>query len=59
MVMALLCEVHPFPVEAALNMVGYQAGNLRLPLTVLEEAHISPLRKIMTELGLVKPELFE
>lgn len=59
LVKALFCEVNPIPVKAALNMMGYQAGNLRLPLTVLEEAHISPLRKIMTELGLVKPELFE
>lgn len=36
---ALFCEVNPIPVKAAMQMIGYDAGGLRLPLTELEEEH--------------------
>lgn len=51
---ALFCEVNPIPVKAALNMMGYEAGPLRLPLTEMEDAHKEVLRKAMVEYGILK-----
>ena len=51
---ALFCEVNPIPVKAALNMMGLNAGPLRLPLTEMEDAHKEVLRKAMTEYGILK-----
>lgn len=50
---ALFCEVNPIPVKAALNMMGLNAGPLRLPLTEMEDAHKEVLRKAMTEYGIL------
>ena len=36
---ALFCEVNPIPVKAALNILGFDAGTPRPPLTELEEEH--------------------
>ena len=35
----LFCEVNPIPVKAALNMMGWEVGPVRMPLTVMEEEH--------------------
>lgn len=51
---ALFCEVNPIPVKAALNMMGYEAGPLRLPLTEMEDAHKEVLRKAMVDYGILK-----
>ena len=51
---ALFCEVNPIPVKAALNMMGLNAGPLRLPLTEMEDAHKEVLRKAMEEYGILK-----
>ena len=51
---ALFCEVNPIPVKAALNMMGLNAGPLRLPLTGMEDAHKEVLRKAMEEYGILK-----
>ena len=37
---ALFCEVNPIPVKAALNMMGFNVGPLRKPLTEIEDVHI-------------------
>lgn len=29
----LFCEVNPIPVKKAMNLLGFSAGSLRLPLT--------------------------
>lgn len=50
---ALFCEVNPIPVKYAMNLLGYQAGGLRLPLTELEDAHKQKLAGILRELGLI------
>ena len=34
---ALFSEVNPIPVKAALNILGYQFGNPRLPLTPMSK----------------------
>ena len=49
---ALFCEVNPIPVKAALNMMGMEAGGLRRPLTVMEEANQARLKKAMTDYGI-------
>ena len=52
LVKALFSEVNPIPVKAALNMVGFEAGPLRLPLTEMEEANKAHLREEMIRYGL-------
>lgn len=49
---ALFCEVNPIPVKAAMNMLGYQAGPPRMPLTEMEEEHQETLREAMRKAGL-------
>ena len=48
---ALFCEVNPIPVKEACNMLGFEAGIPRPPLTELEEEHkaklIVELRKVV------------
>lgn len=51
---ALFSEVNPIPVKAAMNMLGYQAGSLRMPLTEMEDAHKEVLRQAMKDAG-IKP----
>ena len=51
---ALFCEVNPIPVKTALNLMGKGTGSLRLPLTDMEEANVSRLRKAMQEYGILQ-----
>lgn len=51
---ALFCEVNPIPVKSAMNMIGYEAGGLRLPLTELEIEHKAQLQDELRKVGLVK-----
>ncbi|SER72269.1 4-hydroxy-tetrahydrodipicolinate synthase [Lachnobacterium bovis] len=44
---ALFSEVNPIPVKWAANIMGYNAGGLRLPLTELEESHKKELELAM------------
>ncbi|MDE6313298.1 MAG: 4-hydroxy-tetrahydrodipicolinate synthase [Lachnospiraceae bacterium] len=48
----LFCEVNPIPVKAALNMMGMEAGTLRMPLTEIEDVHKENLKKAMQEFGI-------
>ncbi|MGN0431026.1 MAG: 4-hydroxy-tetrahydrodipicolinate synthase [Lachnospiraceae bacterium] len=50
---ALFCEVNPIPVKKALNLMGREAGTLRLPLTEMEEANAAKLEKAMREFGIL------
>ena len=50
---ALICEVNPIPVKAALNMMGKNVGSLRAPLTEMEDAHKEVLRQAMKDFGLL------
>lgn len=49
----LFSEVNPIPVKAAMNMLGYKAGTLRLPLTEMEDAHKAVLKAAMEEAGIL------
>lgn len=48
----LFCEVNPIPVKAAMNMMGWEVGPLRMPLTEMEEAHRADLKAAMDEFGI-------
>ena len=50
---ALFCEVNPIPAKAALNMMGKNAGRLRLPLTEMSEKNKAVLKAAMEESGLI------
>lgn len=42
---ALFCEVNPIPVKTALNLMGFNVGKTRMPLTEMEPANLERLRK--------------
>ena len=50
---ALFCEVNPIPVKAGLNLMGMEAGTLRLPLTDMEEANVAKLKAAMETYGIL------
>jgi len=49
---ALFCEVNPIPVKKALNLMGFAAGPLRMPLTEMEPEHAEKLAKAMSDYGI-------
>ncbi len=50
---ALFCEVNPIPVKKALNLMGMEAGTLRMPLTEMEEGNAARLEKAMKSYGIL------
>lgn len=50
---ALFCEVNPIPVKKALNLMGMEAGPLRMPLTEMEPANAEKLEKAMRAYGIL------
>ncbi len=50
---ALFCEVNPIPVKEALNMMGMEAGPVRMPLSQMEADHANYLEKELKAAGLV------
>ena len=51
---ALFCDVNPIPVKAALNMMGFDVGECRMPLYHLSETNYKKLEKCMKKYGLIK-----
>lgn len=49
----LFIEVNPVPIKTAMNLLGFNAGNLRMPLTEMEESNLEKLKKAMTDFGLI------
>lgn len=52
LIKALFIEVNPIPVKTAMNMLGYEVGDLRLPLCEMEEKNKAVLRAEMEKLGM-------
>jgi 4-hydroxy-tetrahydrodipicolinate synthase len=52
LIQALFVEPNPIPVKAAVNLLGFDAGPVRLPLTTATPATLSLLRERMREVGL-------
>lgn len=53
LVKALFCEVNPIPVKTAMNLMGFNMGPLRLPLTDMAENNLEFLKQQMKEYGLI------
>ena len=51
---ALFTEVNPIPVKAAMNLLGMEAGALRLPLCDISEKNLRILRQAMSRTGLLQ-----
>lgn len=51
---ALFSEVNPIPVKKALNLMGMNAGPLRMPLTEMEPETTEKLRQAMVDFGILK-----
>ena len=51
---ALFVEVNPIPVKTACNMMGMNAGPLRMPLCDMTEAHTEYLKGVLEKYGLIK-----
>ncbi len=49
----LFCDVNPIPVKEALNIMGFAAGECRLPLCETSEANKAKIRAELDKLGLV------
>ena len=49
----LSLATNPIPVKAALSLLGRDTGELRLPLTPLDEASMKKLTKSLTDFGLL------
>lgn len=44
----MFCSVNPIPVKTAMNLIGYDCGKCRLPLTDLSPEHIDKFKKLFT-----------
>lgn len=49
---AMFCDVNPIPVKTAMNLLGMEAGELRLPLCEPDEAVTARIRKTLVQYGL-------
>lgn len=50
----LFCDVNPIPVKAAMNLLGYSAGECRLPLVSASEANLARIRSVLSEYGFLQ-----
>lgn len=48
----LFCEVNPIPIKTAMNLMGKEVGELKMPLTPMEEDHKKALAEEMKKFGL-------
>lgn len=51
---ALFIEVNPIPVKTAMNLMGFDMGNLRLPLVDMSDSNLEILKNRMKDYGLLK-----
>ena len=50
---ALFSEVNPIPVKKAINLMGMNVGNLRMPLTEMSKEKAAVLEAEMKKVGLL------
>lgn len=48
---ALFIETNPIPIKTAMNLLGYKVGNLRLPLTNMEDNNLEKLKNELKAYG--------
>lgn len=51
---ALFCEVNPIPVKAAMKLLGWNVGQVRMPLSEIEPAHLEQLKAALKAHDLLK-----
>ena len=51
---AMFIETNPMPVKEAMNMLGWDVGELRLPLVRMKPENREKLRKVLVDYGLLK-----
>ena len=44
---ALFCEVNPIPVKAAMKLLGWNVGNVRMPLSEIEPQHLEQVKSAL------------
>ena len=49
----LFSEVNPIPVKKAMNLMGFEVGGLRMPLTELSEVNTEKLARAMKQFGIL------
>lgn len=49
----LFCEVNPIPVKKAMNLLGFEVGGLRMPLTELTKPNEEKLVRAMKDYGIL------
>lgn len=49
---AMFCEVNPIPIKTAMNLLGYNVGKLRLPLTGMVDENFEFVKKTLVDYGL-------
>lgn len=52
LIAALFIEVNPIPVKTAMNLLGFEVGDLRLPLDNMYPANLEVLKKELVNAGL-------
>ncbi|MBQ2696135.1 MAG: 4-hydroxy-tetrahydrodipicolinate synthase [Clostridia bacterium] len=53
LIKALFIEVNPIPAKTALNLMGMNAGSLRLPLCDMTEGNLETLKKVLKKHNLI------
>ena len=48
---SLFIEVNPIPVKTAMNLLGFNMGELRLPLVDMDDSNLNVLKKELTNYG--------
>ncbi len=54
LIRALFIEVSPIPIKAAMNLLGMNVGNCRLPLTDMSDKNLEILKNELKKYGLLK-----
>ena len=53
LIKALFIETSPVPIKTAMNLLGMNVGECRMPLINMEEKNLSYLKKALTAYGLL------
>lgn len=51
---ALFVEVNPIPIKTAMNLLGYNVGELRMPLCEMSDKNLETLKNALANYGLTK-----
>lgn len=51
LVHALFIEVNPIPVKTAMNILGFNVGECRMPLCSMEDKNVETLKEVMKDYG--------